>query len=88
MYRVLFPQKLVIRPLLVASILFLAANSAVSAADNFDAVFKNAGAQFSQGSYEEALKLYRKANGMKKTILSVSGKSPGHKTSSGNIAMP
>lgn len=59
-------KKLMMGFLLTASILFLAAAATVAAEDDYDAVFKNADAKFSQGSYEEALKLYKRANGMRK----------------------
>jgi hypothetical protein len=66
MHRTIVQQKLTIGFLLAVSFLFLAATTAVAAADDYDTVLKNAGAKFSQGSYEEALKLYKKANGMRK----------------------
>ncbi len=66
MRRALFLQKPMIQLLLAALVLSLNANTAVSAADTFAVIFKNADDKYGQGSYQDALKLYNKACGMKK----------------------
>ena len=57
---------LVFRLLTVSIILFLIAGPVFAGSNNFDFLFESAGAKYKQGSYEEALKLYKKAGGMKK----------------------
>jgi len=42
------------------------AYQAISASPDFNSLFESAGVKYEQGSYEEALKLYKKASGIRK----------------------
>jgi tetratricopeptide (TPR) repeat protein len=59
-------RKPAFRMLMAAMCIFLMAGPASTGSNSFDSLFESAGVKYKQGSYEEALKLYKKAGGMKK----------------------